>query len=116
MSDQLNEFINKQHDRDIENATRYTRIETLLEQQSERLFGGPNQKGTLQFLHEEHEKVVASVELVSGRVGKIETWKTGTVKWIAGAVAVLTLEGTALAFVLNHVSSAIKAVQAIKGH
>lgn len=116
MSDQLNEFIENQHARDIVNAERYTRIETLLSQQGERLFGGPGQKGAIAFLHEEHEKVVTSVAEVSARVGKIETWKTGTVKWIAGAVAVLGMEGTALAFVFSHVASAIKAVQAIKGH
>jgi hypothetical protein len=116
VSEQLHEFIEKQHARDLVNAERYTRIETLLQQQGERLFGGPNQKGALVFLHEEHEKAVASVTLVSDRVGKLETWKTGTVKWLAGAVAVLTLEGTALAFFANHVATAVKAVQAIKGH
>jgi hypothetical protein len=116
MSDQLNDFINRQHERDLLAEQRWTRVETLLEQNSERLFGGPNQKGALVFLHEEHAKVTEDLGKVAGRVGKLESWKLGTTKWVAGALAVLTLEGTALAFVFNHVASVIKAAQAVKGH
>lgn len=103
MSDQLNDFISKQHERDIVNADRFARIETLLEQNSLRLFGGDGQKGALPYMQEQHERVAT-------RVGRLESWKSGTIKWIAGAVAVLTLEGSALAFYFNHVAGLVKEI------
>ena len=36
-------------------------------------------------------------EKVEKRTGALETWRTGTVKWVAGVIAVLALEGSALA-------------------
>lgn len=110
MSDQLNEFIGKQHERDIVNAERYTRIETLLSQQSERLFGGPGQKGAITFLHEEHEELKREHAVTAKQVGSVISWKKGMYKWAAGAVFVLTAEGTALAFYFHNIAALIKAI------
>ena len=111
MSDRLNEFINAQHQTNTTTASTLGRIEQMLADNSARLFGGPNQKGALQYLHEEYDELEKSVGEVSKRVGVMELWKSGTLKWIAGAVFVVSAEGTALAFwfhqVVSHVSVAI---------
>ena len=113
MSEQLSEFIEKQHARDILNAERYSRIETMLTANSERLFGGPNQKGVLTFIHEEHAKACDATALIASRVGKLEAWKLGTLKWVGGVVALLSLEGTALAFYFSHVSATVNKVLSV---
>jgi hypothetical protein len=109
MSEQFHEYVRQQQEINLKLTATLSRVEEKLDAQNDRLFGAPGQEGALKYLHTE-------AEAVKVRVGVLETWKTGTVKWVAGAVAVLLMEGTALAFFANHVATAVKAVQAIKGH
>ena len=69
---------------------------------STRLFGGENQKGVLTYLVEKNDEHIKDYNV---RVGSLETWRSGTKRWIAGAVAVLTLEGTALGMYFSKVSA-----------
>lgn len=109
MSEQFHEYVRQQQEINLKLTETLSRVEQKLDSNAERLFGAPGQEGAIKYLYTE-------AEAVKVRVGLLETWKIGTVKWVAGAVAVLLMEGTALAFFANHVASAVKAVQAIKGH
>lgn len=91
MSDQLNDFIAAQHQTNIHLAESMTRCQTILEENSRRLFGGDGQEGTL--------------PKIETRLQAVELWKIGTVRWIAGVIAVLTLEGSALALYFQHITS-----------
>lgn len=85
------------------------RIEQKLDDNSDRLFGKAGQKGAITFLHEANEELKDTCGATNTRVTALENWKSGTLKWIAGAVAVLTLEGSAVAFYFHTVVAAVKA-------
>jgi hypothetical protein len=110
--DQLNDFINAQHERDLCITKTLATIEQQQKDMSERLFGGPNQKGLLPYLIEQHAETAkdirASVEKVNVRATALETWRTASTRWIAGAVAVLALQGTALGMWLTHTAKVTK--------
>jgi hypothetical protein len=97
MSDQLNDFIAAQHQTNIHLSEGMARVETMLAENSKRLFGGDGQKGVLPYVVEKHDEL-------EKRMGVVETWKTGTVKWVAGVIAVLALEGSALALYFNYLA------------
>jgi hypothetical protein len=98
MSDnQLNDFITAQHATNLSLTSSMSRIEQSMKDTNQRLFGGDGQKGVLPFVVEKHDEL-------EKRMGTVETWKTGTVKWVAGVIAVLTLEGSALALYFNYLS------------
>lgn len=103
MSDQLNSFIEAQHAQNLIVMQALGRIEQAQKDTSQRLLGGDSQQGAIPYLS-------AKVEKVSDRVGKLEIWKTGTLRWVAGVVAVLTVEGGLLAFYFSHVSSRVQAI------
>lgn len=110
MSD-LNEFVVAQHATNLAMTGALARIEQSQKDMSQRLFGGDGQKGALPYFAEKDEKQCKEndtrFEKVETRVGSLETWKLGNLKWIGGAVAVLTAEGTALAFYFNHIASKV---------
>lgn len=103
-----------QHQININNALALGRIEQSLQDMNSRLFGAPGQVGALTYIAQQHKEHAVEVaqdsEELGTRVAKLETWKLGTLKWIAGAVAVLTLEGSAVAFYFHSVVTAVKAV------
>jgi len=110
VSDQLNTFIEAQHALNVTMAASLGRIEESLKNTNQRLLGGDGQQGAIPYMNDKVEKV-------SARVGSLETWKAGTLKWVGGVVAVLTLEGTALALYINHVGKAAQDVlNIIKPH
>lgn len=108
---ELSEFINSSHERDLKLTDSLARIAQAQLDMNVRLFGGDGQKGAIPYMIEqakEHaDKVDKDMESVRVRVGKLETWRTGTKRWIAGAVAVLALEGTALGLYFSKISSHI---------
>lgn len=110
---ELNDFIQSQHARDLENAKCQARTEQMLIDMNTRLFGSEGQKGVLPYIIETAEKSAKEAgcrfTAVETRTTALETWKTGTLKWVGGAVAVLTLEGTALAFYFNSVAKHVQA-------
>lgn len=77
------------------------RTEQMLKDMNGRLFGGDGQSGVLPKLYE-------NVREVEKRTGALESWKKSSRAWVAGAAAVLTLQGTALAFYFQHVAGHIK--------
>lgn len=101
MSEQLNGFIEAQHAQNLLTAGALARIEESLKNTNQRLLGGDGQQGAIPYMNEKVEKVVT-------RVGKLELWKTGTVKWVAGAVAVLVFEGGALGFYFTHIAGKVQ--------
>lgn len=110
----LNEFIAAQHQLNLTMSGGLARIEQCQKDTNERLFGGNGQKGVLPYLI---EKADASAKEEGERIGKIElrttaleSWKTGTLRWVGGVVAVISLEGTALALYFNSVSGHVKAI------
>lgn len=102
----------EQHQINIENARSLGRIEEALDQMNTRLFGGPGQQGALHYITEQQKEAAATVEketkALDVRVGSLERWKLGSRRWIAGAVAVLALEGSALAMYFNHIASTVQ--------
>lgn len=101
MSDYTNDFITAQHELNRDMAASLARIEQKLDTQHERIFGANGVPGALPFMHEEKEKLKA-------RVTALETWKTGTVKWVGGIIALLTLEGTAVGVCIKYASHIAK--------
>ena len=112
MSDQLNDFIAAQHVTNVHLAEGMTRVQTLLEENTKRLFGGDGGEGALPFImrtQKENAKTAEErCEKVETRAASLEGWRKSSLAWIAGAVAVLTLEGTALAFYFNSVANHVK--------
>jgi hypothetical protein len=98
--DQLNDFIAAQHQTNLHLTESMARVETLLAENSRRLFGGDGQLGALPLLYEK-------VNVVEKRTGALEGWKRSSVAWIAGAIAVLTLEASAFALYFQHLSGKI---------
>jgi hypothetical protein len=76
---------------------------------NERLFGGPNRKGALDYLvskvEEASKESIRQITVVADRTTALESWRGTSRAWLAGAVAVLGLEGTALGLFFQHLSS-----------
>jgi hypothetical protein len=112
VSDQLNDFIATQHQTNLHLTESMARVETMLGETTKRLFGGDGQEGALPYIMRQAEETKNEqgerFDKIEKRTGKLETWKTGTLKWVAGAIAVLTLEGSALALYFQHFSSKIR--------
>lgn len=119
MSEQFNDFIAAQHTTNLNMVSSLARIEQMQKDTVQRLFGGDGQKGALSYMvesaKEQAESEADRAEKVEIRVGALEGWRSGTLKWIGGVVAVLTLEGTALAFYFTHVAGKIQDVMKIAG-
>jgi hypothetical protein len=114
MSDQLNDFIAAQHQTNLHLTESMTRVETLLAENSRRLFGGDGQVGALPFIMQEVKQNAEKAEESCGKIEKrtraLETWKKNSRAYVAGVIAVLALEGSALAFYFNNVASHVKTV------
>lgn len=99
-SDQLNDFIASVHERDIKFTEAIAKFSQAQTDMSARLFGGPDQKGMLPYMIEKSEtsakELRGEIKIVEDRTGALEGWRKTSRAWVAGAVAVLTLEGTAL--------------------
>jgi hypothetical protein len=109
MSDQLNDFIAAQHQTNLHLTESMTRVETLLAENSRRLFGGDGQQGALPYMMQKVEKTAEEQNVRFGKIekraGSLEGWKRASLAWIAGAIAVLTLEGSALALYFQHLTN-----------
>ena len=107
--DQLNSFIREAHERDIKITESLATIAQSQKDLSARLFGGSNQVGVLAQMvaacNTSHVECKESRTNIQTRVSSLETWRTGTIKWVAGVVAVLALEGTALGAWLTHAAT-----------
>lgn len=118
MSERFDEFIAAQHQTNIHLSEGVTRIETILTENTKRLFGGDGQIGALPYIMQKAEQNATEAEkhraTIETRTSSLETWKKTSLAWIAGAVAVLTLEGTALAFYFNSVAASH--IKTIAGH
>ena len=112
--ERFDDFIAQQHQTNMHLTEGMTRVQTLLEENSKRLFGGDGQVGALPFIMQKAEQnaneAATHREKIEKRTGALETWKKTSLAWIAGAVAVLTLEGTALAFYFNSIANHVKAI------
>jgi hypothetical protein len=116
VSDQLNDFIAAQHETNLKLTDSMARCEAgmerfseLLAENTKRLFGGDGVEGALPYImkHAEQNAKTAEdrCEKVEKRAARLENWKRSSLAWVAGAVAVLTLEGTALAFYFHDLAS-----------
>lgn len=98
----------------IEMSASQARTEQMLKDMNERLFGGPGQKGALSYMVERADERIrvedVTTEKLTTRIVSLETWKTGTIKWVGGVVAVIGLEGTAVALYLNHIAAKVTMV------
>ncbi len=96
----LHDFIAAQHERDLRTTDTLATIAQSQKYMYARLFGGENQQGILPYMietvKEQSAKIDHRLKEVETRTTSLETWRTGSKRWIAGAVAVLALEGTAL--------------------
>jgi len=104
----LHDFIAAQHERDLRTTETLATIAQSQKDMCARLFGGENQKGMLPYMIEAAKEQSAKMDdrfkEVETRTTSLETWRTGSKRWIAGAVAVLALEGSALGLYLQHVA------------
>lgn len=107
--DQLNDFISQQHQTNLHLTESMARVETLLSETTKRLLGGDGQEGALPYIMRQAEETKNEqgerFDKIEVRTEKLETWKISTVKWVAGAVAVLALEGSALALYFQHLAN-----------
>lgn len=103
MSDQLNGFIEAQHAQNLVVMQALGRIEQAQKDTSQRLLGGDGQQGAIPYMS-------SKVEKITDRVGRLEVWRTGTMKWVGGVVAVLTLEGGMLAFYFTHIAGKVQSL------
>jgi hypothetical protein len=99
---QLNEFINAQHAQNLTVMQALGRIEQAQKDTTQRLFGGDGQQGAIPYM-------ASAAKELTVRVGALETWKTGTIKWVGGVCALLGAEGALLAFYFSHVSAKVQA-------
>jgi len=114
-SDQLNDFITLSHDRDLKFTETLAKIQQAQDDMRGRLFGGPNQRGALDYIvakvEETSKESLHQIILIDDRTSRLESWKGTSRAWLAGAVAVLGLEGTCLGLyfskVVSHVSNAV---------
>lgn len=105
---ELNDFIHAQHETNLHLTETLSRIEQSQKDTVIRLFGGEGQKGVLPYMIEQAEETARAASertsKIEARVTLLENWKLGTLKWVAGCVAVLALEGTAFGMYLTHIS------------
>ena len=117
---ELNDFINAQHTRDLDLATTLAKIEQSQQDTSARLFGGPNQKGMLPFMIETAaataKELRVEIKDITTRTTVLEGWRTSSRAWVAGAVAVFALEGTALGLYFSKIASHVLTIQQALKH
>ncbi len=113
----INEFASNQHSMNVEMCKTLARIEQSQKDTTQRLFGGDGQAGVLPYMAEQARTVAKEagerVDKVELRLGAIETFKNGTIRWVAGAAAVLTAEAGLLTFYFSHISSRVQEIQAL---
>lgn len=106
---QLNDFIASVHERDLKVTEAIARFTQAQEDMSARLFGGPTQKGMLPYMIDTAtttaKELRGQIEIVEHRTTALESWRGTSRSWLAGAVAILSLEGTALGLFFQHLSS-----------
>lgn len=114
---QLNDFIAAAHERDLKFTDALARISQSQTDMSQRLFGGTNQKGALDYIvtkvEESSKESIRRIDDITSRTGALETWKKTSRSWVAGAVAILTLEGTALGFYFTKIASHVQNLTAL---
>jgi hypothetical protein len=106
---ELNDFIESAHTRDLKFTESIAKMAQAQEDMNRRLFGGDGQKGALDYIvtkvEESSKESIRQIAAVSDRTVVLEKWRGNSRAWIAGAVAVLGLEGTALGLYFNHIAS-----------
>jgi hypothetical protein len=107
--DQFTWFMESQHDLNLKMSASLGRLEETTHTTNVRLFGGDGQQGAMPKLYEK-------ITTVETRVGTLEGVKNSTRSWIAGALAVFTLEGTALGIYFSKVAAHTQALQQIIKH
>ena len=87
------------------------------EDMNERLFGGPGRKGALDYIvtkvEESSKESIRQIDAVTNRTTALESWRGTSRAWLAGAVGVLGLEGTALGLYFSKVASHVAAIQSV---
>jgi len=105
----LNDFIESVHTRDLRFTESIAKMAQAQEDMNRRLFGGDGQNGALDYIvtkvEESSKESIRQIAAISDRTVVLEKWRGNSRAWIAGAVAVLGLEGTALGLYLNHITS-----------
>ncbi|HLX83778.1 MAG TPA: hypothetical protein VKR59_07760 [Terriglobales bacterium] len=108
---QLNQLVRDAHARDLKFTDTLATIVQAQKDMSQRLFGGEGQQGILPYMvqcgEKRDEELKKSFKEINDRLTSLETWRTGTKRWIAGAVAVLALEGTAFGYWMNHAAALV---------
>ena len=116
-NDQLNDFIESAHARDLKFTEAISKMAQAQEDMNERLFGGPNRKGALDYLvskvEESSKESIRQITVVADRTAALESWRGTSRAWLAGAVAVLGLEGTALGLYFSKVASHVAQIQSV---
>ena len=108
---ELNDFISTQHARDIEVAQALASIAQSQKDMSARLFGAEGQKGMLPYMLDaaasSAKELQSEIKSIEVRTSSLEGWKRSSKAWLGGAVAVLSLEGTALGMYFSRIASHI---------
>ncbi len=111
-SSQLHDFIASVHERDLKVTEAIARFTQAQEDMSARLFGGPTQKGMLPYMIENAattaKELRGQIEIVEHRTTALESWRGTSRSWLAGAVAILGLEGTALGLYFSKIAAHIQ--------
>lgn len=107
---ELNDFIQSQHTRDLTITAAIATMTQAQQDMTRRMFGGDGQKGAIDYIAESIADQRKTTGEIAVRVGTLETWRTGSIKWVAGAVAVLALEGTALGLYFSKIAGHVTAV------
>jgi hypothetical protein len=117
---ELNDFINAQHERDIELTRSLATIAQSQKDMSARLFGGEGQVGVLPYMiqtaKETAKEQLREVNLVTDRVGVLEKRQLSSRSWLAGAVAVFVFEGTALGLYFSKIAAHVSTIQQALKH
>jgi hypothetical protein len=113
----VNEFVTAQHSLNIRMSESLARIEQSQTDTRQRLFGGEGQVGILPYMAEQAKTVAVEsgkrVDGVETRLSAIETFKNGTIRWVGGAIAVITAEAGLVVFYFDHVARKVQEVQAL---
>jgi hypothetical protein len=113
----FNDFISEVHARDLKFTEIFAKISAQQEDLTSRLFGGVGQVGAIPYMiqttKEQHAKMEERVDKIEVRAGSLETWRTGSKRWVAGALAVLTLEGTALGLYFSKIAAHVNNLQSL---
>ena len=111
---ELNDFITAAHERDLKFTEAIARMAQAQEDMNTRLFGNAAQQGVLPHLiakiDESSKEQLRQVTAVANRTTVLENWRGASRAWLAGAVAVLTLEGTALGLYFSKIASHVQAL------